>query len=90
MRNINVINHKINLGKGAAIRSGLKKAKGDIILIQDADLEYNPKDYRLVLTPFIKNNADVVYGSRTLGIKKYKNGRFFIGKALVTQTIHQN
>lgn len=62
-----VINKKINQGKGAAIRDGLKRATGEIILIQDADLEYNPNEYKLLLKPIIDGLADVVYGSRFLG-----------------------
>ena len=54
----------INLGKGAAIRFGLEFAKGDIILIQDADLELNPQDYPSLLSPILQGEADVVYGSR--------------------------
>jgi glycosyltransferase involved in cell wall biosynthesis len=64
---INAIFHARNAGKGAAIRSGLKKVKGDLILIQDADLEYDPQDYPLLLQPIEDGLADVVYGSRFLG-----------------------
>ena len=62
-----VIYHDKNLGKGAAIRSGLKLASGDVILIQDADLEYNPNNYSDLLKPIIDGKADVVYGSRLMG-----------------------
>ncbi len=61
---ITVIRHKKNCGKGTALLSGFKKATGDIILIQDADLEYNPTDYPVLLRPIVSGQADVVYGSR--------------------------
>lgn len=64
LNNIKVFFHESNKGKGAAIRTGLQHARGDIILIQDADLEYNPEDYTTLLQPIIKGNAQVVYGSR--------------------------
>ena len=63
----NLVTHKENKGKGAAVRSGIKEINGDIVIIQDADLEYNPKDYARLIKPLLDGNADVVYGSRFLG-----------------------
>lgn len=59
--------HDVNQGKGAALRSGFATASGDIVIIQDADLEYNPEDYPKLLEPILSNRADVVYGSRFAG-----------------------
>jgi len=67
-----LIFHKKNLGKGASIRSGLKKATGDILIIQDADLEYNPDEYPILIKPIMQNNADVVYGSRFQGSQPHR------------------
>jgi glycosyltransferase involved in cell wall biosynthesis len=67
LRNLRVIFHEKNRGKGAAIRSALSVAQGDIILIQDADLEYDPVEYPNLLAPILEGKADVVYGSRFLG-----------------------
>ena len=68
---IMVIYHDRNMGKGAAIRTGLNYVTGDIITIQDADLEYNPEDYKELIKPILNGEADVVYGSRF--IKKPEN-----------------
>ena len=61
---IKIFYHDINKGKGAALRTGFKNAAGDICIVQDADLEYDPKEFQILIAPIIKNKADVVYGSR--------------------------
>ena len=61
---IKVLYHDFNKGKGAALRTGFKSATGDICIVQDADLEYDPKEFPLLLDPITKNKADVVFGSR--------------------------
>tara|TARA_Y100000389_G_scaffold157647_1_gene158842 strand:- start:4872 stop:5558 length:687 start_codon:yes stop_codon:yes gene_type:complete len=70
-----VLNDK-NYGKGYSIRQGIKKATGDLILIQDADLEYDPEDYEKLFNPIIDNKADVVFGSRFIGSEE-KNVLYF-------------
>jgi glycosyltransferase involved in cell wall biosynthesis len=64
---VRVILHEKNQGKGAAVRTGIHSALGDVMLIQDADLEYDPREYPNLLKPIEENKADVVYGSRFLG-----------------------
>ena len=68
-----IVFHKINKGKGAAIISSIKYIKGNLVIIQDADLEYNPKDYVKLIKPFSNNRIKVVYGSRVLGRTKNIN-----------------
>ncbi|MCB0119482.1 MAG: glycosyltransferase family 2 protein, partial [Anaerolineales bacterium] len=66
-KGVRVILHEKNQGKGAAVRTGMTSATGDVLLIQDADLEYDPRDYPDLLKPIEEGVADVVYGSRFLG-----------------------
>ena len=65
--NLKVLGHEVNQGKGAALHTGFSAATGDIVLIQDADLEYDPHEYPRLLKPILDGHADVVYGSRFLG-----------------------
>jgi glycosyltransferase involved in cell wall biosynthesis len=65
--NVRVLYHDHNQGKGAALRTGFESATGDIVIIQDADLEYDPREYPVLLEPILDGRADVVYGSRFLG-----------------------
>jgi glycosyltransferase involved in cell wall biosynthesis len=67
-----VIYHPVNRGKGAALRSGFAAANGDIILVQDADLEYSPEDYPVLLEPLMSGKADAVFGSRFMGGRPHR------------------
>jgi len=69
---IKVIYHNVNRGKGAALRTGFEYASGDIIIIQDADLEYEPNEYARLLNPILDGKADVVYGSRFIGGESHR------------------
>ena len=81
---IKVINNVKNLGKGYSIRKGIKKAKGDVLIIQDADLEYNPQDISKLLKPFQDNSVKVVYGSRVLKNNPISHWTFNLGGRLIT------
>jgi glycosyltransferase involved in cell wall biosynthesis len=74
--NIKTFRHNINQGKGAAVCTGIKHATGEVIIIQDADLEYEPYDYTALIEPFLKTDADVVYGTRFKGAS-YTRLHFF-------------
>lgn len=85
-RNWRVIFHERNLGKGGALRTGFKAATGDLVLIQDADLEYDPADYPALLAPILNGRADVVFGSRFLGGGAHRVVFFwhYVGNRLLT------
>jgi glycosyltransferase involved in cell wall biosynthesis len=79
-----VVFHDENLGKGAAFRTGLKYASGDYVIVQDADLEYDPKDYKSLLTQAEGHPGDVVYGSRFVGKRPAMSFRHWVGNKLLT------
>jgi len=81
-----IVFHEKNQGKGAALRTGFEKATGDVVLIQDADLEYDPRDYPRLLEPILEGRADVVYGSRFAGeTHRVLNYHHFLGNKLLTR-----
>ncbi|MFP4380340.1 MAG: glycosyltransferase family 2 protein [Candidatus Sumerlaeia bacterium] len=82
--NFQIIFHEKNGGKGKAVRTGIEHFKGDLAIIQDADLEYDPEDYPVMLEPILKGKADVVYGSRFKGSGRAFLATHFYGNKLIT------
>jgi glycosyltransferase involved in cell wall biosynthesis len=90
---VRVINHPHNKGKGAAIRTGMAAVRGDLVLIQDADLEYDPEDWGKLLDPILRGKARVVYGSRFTGERKNMLPLHWIGNrflSLVTNILYSS
>ncbi|HVX20212.1 MAG TPA: glycosyltransferase family 2 protein [Acidimicrobiales bacterium] len=90
---VRVVTHPVNQGKGAAIRTGLAHAHGDLVLVQDADLEYDPADWPRLLDPVLKHKAHVVYGSRFTGERKNMLPSHWIGNrflSLVTNLLYSS
>ncbi|MHB8220712.1 MAG: glycosyltransferase family 2 protein [Acidimicrobiales bacterium] len=90
---VRVLTHPANRGKGAAIRTGLSHARGDLVLIQDADLEYDPEDWPRLLDPILRGKAYVVYGSRFTGERKNMLPLHWIGNrflSLVTNVLYRS
>jgi len=81
---LKILYHEVNKGKGAAVRTGLEHASGDFIIIQDADLEYDPREYPKLLKPILEGEAEVVYGSRSLVFKETMFLLQALGNKIVT------
>lgn len=81
-----VIFHERNQGKGAALRTGFQAARGDVVVVQDADLEYDPQEYPLLMEPIVKGKADVVFGSRFIGAAPHRVVYFwhYVGNRVLT------
>lgn len=71
-KNLHIINREKNFGKGYSLKEGFLKTTGDIVIVQDSDREYNPKDYPILLEPFLNYGADVVYGSRLVTTQPHR------------------
>ena len=87
LHDYNIIFNDKNYGKGFSIREGLKQASGEIIIIQDADLEYNPQNYKDLVQPILENNVQVVYGSRVIGPNRtiHSHYSFYLGGLFLTR-----
>ncbi|MFQ5620561.1 MAG: glycosyltransferase family 2 protein [Candidatus Nanoarchaeia archaeon] len=86
-----VVHHEVNKGKGAAIQTAIKHATGDFVIVQDADLEYDPSDYKSLLQPLINKECDVVYGSRFLKKNKSEYQLYMVGNwalSLITSILY--
>ena len=88
--NITILYHEENLGKGSALKTGFQNVKGDIVLIQDADLEYDPNEYSKLIKPILDGKADVVYGSRFMGGDAHRVFYFWHMVGNKTLTIFSN
>ncbi|MBT8484079.1 MAG: glycosyltransferase family 2 protein [Phycisphaerales bacterium] len=84
--NVRLLKHEKNSGKGAALRTGFAAARGDLVIVQDADLEYDPQEYPRLMQPILENKADVVYGSRFAGGESHAVIRFrhYLGNKVLT------